>query len=156
MDTKINEQAFVENFTNCFAQLYDENSVTTPRASNQSTYTDCEVILENEVVKIEAKLLNDNGNNSSNFYNLLGEIIGAIKKDSCLKKVGRDTKKECLAFLIPASSKETFDKLWEKNIGRETGQKYCNSFNVKYLITFDTEKQRITKYSFNPELNLWE
>ena len=58
MDTKINEQAFVEKFINCFAQLYDGNSVTTPRASNQSTYTDCEVILENEVVKI----LSHNGN----------------------------------------------------------------------------------------------
>ena len=46
---------------------------------NQSKYADCEIVLNDEIVKIEAKMLNDTNANSTDFYNLIGEIIGTLK-----------------------------------------------------------------------------
>ena len=82
------------------------------------------LIYNNNLLKIEAKLLKDTRSNSANFFNLLGEAMSADKKSNILTQYNTVYS----AFLIPRSSKGTFDTLWQKKISVTVGNKYCNNF----------------------------
>ena len=109
------------------------------------------LIYNNNLLKIEAKLLKDTRSNSANFFNLLGEAMSADKKSNILTQYNTVYS----AFLIPRSSKGTFDTLWQKKISVTVGNKYCNNFNVKYLLTFDHTNKTYCIYSYDGINNCW-
>ena len=106
----MNEYNFVSKFISSYAKNNGGHTAVQPKGKNQSTHSDCEIIYKNDLLKIEAKLLKDTRSNSSNFFNLLGEAMTADKKSNILTQY----KTICSAFLIPHSSKGTFDTLWQK------------------------------------------
>ena len=134
------EYSFVESFIQCY-QLNQTSQANTSQSlcaiqasgSNQSTYADCEIVYEKKVIKIEAKMLKDGRNNSGSFYNLIGELIGTVKKPSLLQANGVAIEDVIIGILIPEKSKTTFTQLWNDNI-KPNGIKYCNAFNIKQFV----------------------
>ena len=151
----MSEYNFVTKFINCYNKNNNVNSAIQPKGKNQSKYADCEIIRENEIVKVEAKILKDTHSNSTNFYNLMGEIIGTCSKESLFQHNGRLITQTCVAFLIPHNSKYIFDKLWQKKIEPSNGFKYCSNFGVKYLISFDVQNETIRYFSYCQKTNRW-
>ena len=113
------EYNFVSKFIALYAQSNGVDTAVQPKGKNQSTYSDCEVIYNNNLLKIEAKLLKDTHSNSANFFNLLGEAMSADKKSNILTQYNTVYS----AFLIPHSSKGTFDTLWQKKIKSRCSEK---------------------------------
>ena len=148
----MNEYNFVSKFISSYAKNNVGHTTAQPKGKNQSTYSDCEIIYKNVLLKIEAKLLKDTRSNSSNFFNLLGEAMTADKKSNILTQ---NYETSCSAFLIPHSSKGTFDILWKKNISVTVGNKYCNDFNVRYLLTYDHTKKTYSVFSYDNTCNCW-
>ena len=141
--------AFVESYRNAHS-----SKAVQPVGNNQSKYADCEIVLNNEIVKIEAKLLNDTNSNSTDFYNLIGEIIGTLKKPSLLKEQG-ESFNEVVGFLVPFESKTVFYSLWQKNI-KPNGVKYCSAFNVKYLLVYNQITSKIDVLTFDTNNDEWK
>lgn len=146
------------NYITKFVNYCNANNIKAiqPMGKNQSIYADCEILLNNnEILKIEAKMLKNTHSNSVHFYNLLGELIGASGKNSLLQKNGYICNSLCSAILLPYNSKSTFDKLWKKNITQMNGNKYCSNFDVKYLITFADQPCRMRIYTYCNSTNRW-
>ena len=122
---KMNEYNFVSKFVGTFNKSNTGMAVQ-PTGKNQSTFSDCEIIFNSTIVKLEAKKLKDTRSNSANFFNLLGEIMAADKKISKLQtQPNWHSYNMCSGILIPDSSKSVFDKLWSKNISKSVGNIYC-------------------------------
>ena len=151
----MSEYNFVTKFVSCYIRQNGLNSAIQPKGKNQSKNADCEVVRNNEIIMIEAKLLKDNRSNSTHFYNLVGELIGTSHKGSLLQNNGYTTYQKCGAFLIPSDSKTVFDDLWQKNISPNNGINYCNDFAVKYLILFDMHNGAIKFLSYCTVNNRW-
>ena len=147
------------NYITKFVNYCKKNDIiaTQPPGKNQSTYADCEIVLnENEILKVEAKMLEDTRSNSVHFYNLIGELIGTSTKKSLLQEnEDNKLKQTCVAILLPYNSKVVFDKLWSKNITKQNGNNYCKNFCVKHLITFDDVNQKMKVYSYCDGTNRW-
>ena len=146
------------NYITKFVNYCNSNKMKAvqPMGKNQSTYADCEILLNNkDILKVEAKMLKNTHSNSVHFYNLLGELIGVSGKNSLLQKNGCKCNQLCSAILLPYNSKSVFDKLWQKNITQMNGNKYCSNFDVKYLITFDEQPCRMRIYTYCKFTNKW-
>ena len=147
------------NFVSKFIASYGKNNGTytavQPRGKNQSTYADCEILYDNGIVKIEAKMFKDTRSNSAQFFNLLGEVLASDKKQSILaNQVNSSTM--CSAILVPLSSKGIFDNLWNKNISKDTGNIYCSKYKVKYLFAYDAINRTISVFSYRMSTNNWK
>ena len=147
----MSEYNFVSKFIASYAKNNGNHTAVQPKGKNQSTYSDCEIIYKNALLKIEAKLLRNTHWNSTNFYNLLGEVMTADKKTNILTQYNTIYS----AFLIPHSSKGTFDNLWQKKISVTVGNKYCNAFNIKYLLTYDQTNKNYSFFSYDSTNNCW-
>ena len=149
------EYNFVSKFVACCTKSNANITIAKqPKGRNQSTYADCEILYNNEIVKIEAKLLKDTRSNSANFFNLLGEVMATDKKQGLLQSQGKNLKIYS-AILIPYHSKSVFDGLWKKNISKITGNNYCSNFNVKYLFAYDINQQKIYVHLYDSIKNNW-
>lgn len=144
------------NFITKFVNYCNNNNLKAvqPMGKNQSTYADCEMILNNEILKIETKLLKNVHSNSVHFYNLIGELIGTSGKNSLLNKSEYKNNKTSVNILLPTKSKSIFDKLRQKNITKVNGIKYCYNFNIRNLIAFDENSLHMQIY-YCPVRNQW-
>lgn len=150
----MNEYNYVQKFVS-YCKAKNLKAIQ-PSGKNQSTYADCEIVLNNaEILKIEAKMLKNTQSNSAQFYNLMGELIGVSGKNSLLQKNGCGCNQVCSAILLPCKSKYVFKKLWQKNITKTNGNRYCSNFNVKYLITFDEQVCCMRVYRYCSATNGW-
>ena len=67
IEVKMSEYNFVTKFINCYVKNNGANSAIQAKGKNQSKYADCEITRNNEIVKIEAKVLKDTHSNSRIF-----------------------------------------------------------------------------------------
>lgn len=146
------EIKFVESFINTYKYVYSTNLAEVPNGKNQSTYADCEIVYNDHLIKIEAKLLNDIRNNSGEFHKLLGELITTHNKAS---KIKSQNTKECMGILIPVDKKNTFLKYWQR-INSKDAKVFCEFFDLRYLILFDCKTKDIWFQLYDIKTNTWD
>ena len=146
------EIEFIEAFCKKYNEFYGQAKFI--KKSNQSKYADCEIMFWDELIKLECKLFNDTRNNSSKFYNLLGELIGTYTKSTLIGQ--NPLKFPKLGILISKKHETEFNKLWEKNIDLHISGKYCTMLNLDYLVIFSNSTKNIEIKKYNFKTNYWD
>lgn len=142
---KIYEPEFVQKF---IEDLQKQGiSAVKPSRSNQSDYADCEIILNNKHIQIEAKMLRDSRNRSGQVHMLFGKLLADRNRKKLLPT---NAERSVLGILIPESSFECFEKLWNK-YKLEDMEIFCREYQLNYLILFNENTDDISFYKL-PQL----
>lgn len=142
---KIYESEFVQKFIENVQKK--GRPAAKPSHSNQSAYADCEIIFNHEHIQIEAKMLGDRRNRSTQVHMLFGELLADRNRKKLLPS---STNRSALGILIPKRSFKYFKKLWNR-YKSEDMEIFCRKYKLHYLILFSLNTGDISFYKL-PQL----